>query len=136
MQRELSGNALFIPNYNMAITQQLVRGSDLWLNTPQLGKEACGTSGMKAAANGVLQCTVPDGWAAEVKWDDLGWTLPPKDISLALYSLLETEIIPLYYDRQDGLPVKWLERMKKSVELAQQFSADRMLKEYQEKLYQ
>ncbi|PIY79861.1 MAG: hypothetical protein COY81_00015 [Candidatus Pacebacteria bacterium CG_4_10_14_0_8_um_filter_43_12] len=136
MQRELSGNALFIPNYNIAVTQNLVRGSDLWLNTPQLGKEACGTSGMKAIANGVLQCTVPDGWAAEVKWDDLGWILPPKDISLALFNLLETEIVPMYYDRQNGLPTKWLERMKKSIELAQQFSADRMLKEYQEKLYQ
>ncbi|MDQ5951871.1 MAG: hypothetical protein QG639_1152, partial [Patescibacteria group bacterium] len=85
MQRELSGNALFIPNYNLGIAERLVKGSDVWLNTPQLGKEACGTSGMKASANGVLQCSIPDGWMAEVTVDDYGWALPPKDISLALY---------------------------------------------------
>jgi len=114
----------------------LVKGSDLWLNTPQLGKEASGTSGMKSAANGGLQCTVPDGWAAEVDWKDLGWTLHQEHIAEHLYQLLETEIVPLYYDREDGLPKKWIDKMFKTIKMAERFSAKRMLQEYAEKLYQ
>lgn len=135
MQRELSGNALFIPNYKIDSAQQLVRGSDLWLNTPQLGKEACGTSGMKAISNGVLQCSIPDGWAAEVNWKDLGWTLSPKELSSNIYTLLETEITPLFFETTNNLPEKWIERMQSSIKLSDQFTAQRMLKEYQEKLY-
>lgn len=135
MQRELSGNALFLPNYNIEVAQQLVRGSDLWLNTPQLGKEACGTSGMKSSANGVLQCSVPDGWLAEVSLEGAGWTLPSKDLSQALYTMLENEIVPMYFNRENNVPKEWVSRMQKSIELSNQFSAARMLKEYQEKLY-
>lgn len=135
MQRELSGNALFLPNYTIDVAQQLVRGSDLWLNTPQLGKEACGTSGMKSSANGVLQCSIPDGWLAEVNLEGTGWVLPPKNLAEELYKLLESDIVPLYYEREDNIPQKWIERMKKSIELSNHFSAARMLKEYQEKLY-
>jgi len=66
MQRELSGSALFVPNYDIDVAKALTRGSDIWLNTPEIGREACGTSGMKALSNGVLNCTVADGLEAEV----------------------------------------------------------------------
>lgn len=135
MQRELSGNALFIPNYTIEIAQHLVRGSDVWLNTPQIGKEACGTSGMKSSSNGVLQCSIPDGWVAEISLEKLGWTLPAKDLSTSLYSILENEVVPLYYERENGVPKAWVERMTRTIDMAQKYSAERMVREYQEKLY-
>ena len=134
--QELAGHALFIPNYNIAIAQQLTRGSDVWLNTPEVGREACGTSGMKAMSNGVLQCTVADGWAAEVQWQDTGWTLDSADISSSVYTTLETSIVPMYFDRQEGLPKRWLEMMQKSITLAESFSAETMLNQYRKELYQ
>lgn len=136
MQRELSGYALFVPNYNIAVAQALVKGSDIWLNTPIYGQEACGTSGMKACSNGVLQCTVPDGWAAEVDWSGLGWALTPNFTEENLYDLLEKEVIPQYYNRNArGLPEKWIEMMQKTITLSNRFSADRMLREYVSNLY-
>ncbi len=136
MQNELSGHALFVPNYNLSVAQALVRGSDLWLNTPIHGQEACGTSGMKAAANGVVQCTVPDGWAAEVDWSDKGWALTPNFTAENLYDLLEKEIIPTFYDRNhEDRPEKWIEMMQKTIDLSKQYTAERMLNEYQSKLY-
>ena len=135
MQNQLSGHALFVPNYNISIAQSLVKGSDLWLNTPVHGQEACGTSGMKALSNGVLQCTVPDGWAAEVDWTGKGWALTPNFTAENLYDLLEKEVIPRFFNRTDGRPGEWLEMMQRSISLADQFSADRMLKEYQSNLY-
>ena len=134
---ELAGNAIFVPNYNIALANHLVSGSDIWLNTPKGNLEACGTSGMKAIANGVLQCTVLDGWTFEVDWADKGWILDPNRLVENLYETLEQNIIPLYYDRnENGLPDKWIERMRKSIETAKAFSAERMLREYKEKLYQ
>jgi len=92
---------------------------------------------MKAIANGVLQCTVLDGWTFEVDWADKGWILDPNRLVENLYETLEQNIIPLYYDRnENGLPDKWIERMRKSIETAKAFSAERMLREYKEKLYQ
>ncbi len=136
MQKELSGHALFVPNYSIAVAQNLVRGSDLWLNTPVHGQEACGTSGMKASSNGVIQCTVPDGWAAETDWTGLGWSLTPNFTAENLYDLLEKEVIPLYFARNaEGLPEKWLEMMQKTIEMSYRFTAERMLKEYQTNLY-
>lgn len=136
MQRELSGHALFVPNYNIAVAQALTRGSDVWLNTPIYGQEACGTSGMKAVSNGVLQCTVPDGWAAEVDWTGKGWALTPNFTEENLYDLLEKEIIPCFYDRTAaGVPTKWVSMMQKTVALSSQYSTDRMLKEYMSNLY-
>jgi len=134
--KELAGNALFIPNYNIAVAQQLTRGSDVWLNTPEIGREACGTSGMKALSNGVLQCTVADGWAAEVEWKDVGWTLDSTDISNSVYTTLETSIVPLYYERENGIPTRWVEMMQRSIELSQRFSAQQMLQNYRQELYQ
>ena len=101
MQHELSGNALYIPGYDMSIAKYLVSGADLWLNTPIFGQEASGTSGMKAIANGVLQLTVEDGWAAEVDWDGVGWTLDSDQIDTSIYSQLEDSIVPEFYARNE-----------------------------------
>lgn len=133
---ELSGHAIFIPNYNISLANHLVSGSDVWLNTPKGNLEACGTSGMKAISNGVLNCTVVDGWTHEVNWEGVGWTLDPEIVGGSFYKLLEYEIIPMYYQRdENGLPNKWIQRMKKSINLAEKFSAKRMLSQYKEKLY-
>ncbi len=136
MQEELCGQALFVPNYSIEVAQVLTRGSDVWLNTPKFGHEACGTSGMKAISNGVLQCTVADGWAAEVEWDNLGWVLNYQHIAESLYETLEQSIIPLFYSRSAaGIPEEWVTRMQGSIKLAERFSAERMLNEYIDKFY-
>ncbi len=136
MQNELNGHALFVPNLDMDLDQMLARGSDVWLNTPEYGKEASGTSGMKAISNGVLQCTVADGWAAEVDWTNVGWQLDHQSLAESLYSTLENEIVPLYFTRQEGdIPQVWVERMQRSIGLAEKFSATRMMNEYKEKFY-
>lgn len=133
---ELSGYALFVPNYNIEVAKQLVRGSDAWLNTPEYGMEASGTSGMKAISNGVLQVTVPDGWAAEVDWVDKGWQLDPNAISETVYHLLEEQIVPEFYERDAfGTPQDWVKKMQRSIELSSHYSAERMLKQYIELLY-
>lgn len=133
---ELHGHAIFVPNYNIALANNLVSGSDIWLNTPMGNLEACGTSGMKALSNGVLNCTVLDGWTHEVNWEGVGWTLDPKNVAQEFYRLIETEIAPLYHKRnEEGLPAEWIQRMKKSIEIAKKFSTNRMLQDYKEKLY-
>ncbi len=136
MQNELSGYALFIPQYDIEVAQNLVKGSDVWINTPILGQEASGTSGMKAIANGVLQLTVEDGWAAEVDWHDLGWTLDSNHLASTFYFRMEEDIVPRFYDRdENGIPQEWLSCMKRSVELSGRFSTKRMVDEYQQYLY-
>lgn len=135
--KDLVGHAIFIPNYNISLANHLVSGSDVWLNTPKGNLEASGTSGMKAISNGVLNCTVVDGWTYEVDWAGTGWTLDPNKVSESFYILVENEIAPMYYDLdKNGLPSFWIKRMKKSIELASKFSAKRMLDEYSEKLYE
>ncbi len=137
MQNELAGSALFVPNYDIELAQGLVAGSDLWLNTPELGREACGTSGMKATSNGVLQCTVADGWAAEVDWQGLGWTLNSDTIVESSFTVLEQEVVPLFYQRNDqNIPLKWVERMQATIALSERFTAARMLEQYRQRLYQ
>jgi len=114
----------------------LVKGSDIWLNTPEYGKEACGTSGMKAISNGVLQMTITDGWAYEVNWDNIGWQLDPVETATNVYNLLEKQVLPMFYRRNgNGVPEEWLVRMKNSIKLSQNFSSKRMFDEYQELLY-
>lgn len=136
MKGPLSGHALFVHNYDIALAQTLVSGADVWLNTPEFGKEACGTSGMKALSNGVLNATVADGWAAEVDWTETGWVIDHTNLTNSIYDLVEKEIAPLYYLRDgDGVPNEWVERMKKSVLLSQKYSTARMLMEYKKKLY-
>jgi len=114
----------------------MTSGSDIWLNTPKGNLEACGTSGMKAIANGVLNCTVIDGWTSEVDWTDIGWNIDPNNVADNFYKLLETEILPMYFDRnEEGLPENWIERMRKSIQVSRHYSAERMLEEYQKYLY-
>ncbi len=133
---ELSGHAIFVPNYNVSLANRLTSGSDIWLNTPKGNLEACGTSGMKAISNGVLNCTVLDGWTYEVNWDGIGWVLTPENIANNFYDILEKEIIPMYFQRnEEGIPTEWLKRMRKSIELSKNFSSERMLGEYQKLLY-
>lgn len=132
----LAGYAIFVPNYNTSLANHMTSGSDVWLNTPKGDLEACGTSGMKAMSNGVLNCTVRDGWTYEVDWEGIGWTLEPENVANNFYDLLEHEIAPLYYETAaNGLPLAWIARMRKSIALSKQFSAERMLNEYKKKLY-
>lgn len=137
MAKELSGHALFIPNYDLDVARYLVQGSDLWINVPEHGKEACGTSGMKALSNGVLQASVKDGWVHEVDLSNLGWELASDNVGQHIYSKLESEIIPLYYQRDEkGIPRQWLKKMSQSIKLSQQFTARKMLDKYQQLMYQ
>lgn len=135
MQRELSGHALFIPNYDIDLAKNLVQGSDIWLNTPEPGKEACGTSGMKASSNGALQCTTLDGWTLEVDWYGKGWVLDPTQLPESIYSTLEDHVIPLYYQTLQGENQHWVSMMQNSISMAEGFSAAEMLSRYVSLLY-
>jgi len=144
----LQGRVVFLEDYDLRVGRKLVQGVDLWLNTPRRLMEASGTSGMKAGANGALNCSVLDGWWPEAFDGSNGWAIGPREASgethdedaldsLALYQLLEEEIVPLYFDRDDdGLPRQWVERMKRSIlSVGRQFSANRMLRDYYEVAY-
>jgi starch phosphorylase len=132
----------------MRLTEHLVQGVDLWLNTPRRPWEACGTSGMKVLVNGGLNFSELDGWWAEAYSPDVGWALgdgqehgndPTWDAVEAdrLYTLLERQVIPEFYRRDEtGIPVSWLHRMRESMaRLTPQFSATRAVREYTEKHY-
>ncbi|MGA2584223.1 MAG: alpha-glucan family phosphorylase [Tepidisphaeraceae bacterium] len=139
---------VFLENYDINIARYLVQGVDVWLNTPRRGLEASGTSGMKAAANGVLNCSILDGWWVEGYAPDLGWGIGRGENysdyniadtleSQALYDILEKQIIPLFYKRNvDNLPREWIGRMKNCMrKLAPVFNTNRMVREYTEKFY-
>lgn len=133
---ELTGHAIFVPDYNIALANHLTSGSDVWLNTPKGNLEACGTSGMKAISNGVINCTVLDGWTYEVDWDGIGWVLDPENTANSFYDKLENEILPMYFERDEyGLPVEWIKRMRKSIEVAKDYDINVMLEGYKKKLY-
>jgi len=148
-QAEFGGQLVFLEDYDINLARYLVQGVDIWLNTPRRPNEASGTSGQKAAINGVLNFSVLDGWWCEGYNGRNGWTIgedkdyedpdlqDSKDAN-SLYDLLEHQIIPLYYSERssDGLPGDWIKRMKESMRtLTPQFSMRRMLKEYAERLY-
>ena len=135
MQNELSGNAIYVPDYDISLAKSLVSGSDVWLNTPEIGKEASGTSGMKAASNGVINVTIAGGWASEVDWKEVGWELDASGLASSIYDLLENEIAPMYYKRNGTYPKEWIEKMRKSIQLAKKFSSERMMGEYVKYLY-
>jgi starch phosphorylase len=128
---------VFLPNYQISIARSLVSGCDVWLNTPFPQAEASGTSGMKAAVNGLLGLSTNEGWVAEVNWSDRGFIFENDNAAQHLYDLLEKAIVPLYYDRtSDGIPEHWVDYMKRSIYTAcTQFSTKRTLKEYFDKLY-
>jgi starch phosphorylase len=139
---------VFVENYDINIARALVQGVDVWLNTPRRGMEASGTSGMKAAANGVLNCSILDGWWVEGYAPDLGWAIGRGETyadgntqdqleSQALYDILEKQIIPLFYKRTvDNIPRDWIARMKMCMrKLAPVFNTNRMVRDYTEKFY-
>lgn len=133
----LSDHVVFLPNYNLRLAQLLTAGSDVWLNTPIKGQEACGTSGMKAGLNGALQCAISDGWTEELDLANVGFSISPVDSAADLYDTLEHKIIPLYYDRDaNGLPVTWVSMMQKTITaVSSNFTAGRMMHDYVTKLY-
>ncbi|HWH04166.1 MAG TPA: alpha-glucan family phosphorylase [Gemmatimonadales bacterium] len=142
------GRIAFIEDYEMHLAHRLVQGVDLWLNLPRVPLEASGTSGMKAALNGVPQLSTFDGWWSEAYNGRNGWVIPPApeggDSSVAdaadadqLYRLLESEVVPLFYARDEqGIPRGWVDRMKHALQVAGQgFTARRMVREYVEGFY-
>ena len=134
---EVSGIVVSLPYYGTEMAKLLVSGCDVWLNTPVVGFEACGTSGMKAALNGVLPATTKDGWVDEVELFGIGWVLDSDNIHKNLLDILEFHIIPMYYSRNEqGIPQQWLWHMRKGRELIRnQFSTTRMLRNYFETMY-
>ena len=134
---ELADVAVYLPDYDMKLARLLVSGCDVWLNTPVVGFEACGTSGMKAALNGVLPVSTRDGWVDEAHLDDAGWTLNSDRVGQDLLDRLERDILPLYYARNEaGSPEVWETYMLNARDMIMhQFTATRMLREYVETLY-
>lgn len=144
---ELAKHIVFVEDYSIEVARELVQGVDLWLNTPRRGEEACGTSGMKAGVNGVLNLSILDGWFDEGYEISGGWAIGDREAysddqdeihARAIYSILENEIVPMYYqDREGGVPVDWLRRVKQSLmHLSHQFNSGRMLAEYVGQLYE
>jgi glycogen phosphorylase len=144
----LGDSVLFLEDYDLSKASMLVQGVDVWLNTPRRPYEASGTSGMKVVPNGGLNLSVLDGWWAEAYRPGVGWAIgaglevghPAYQDQLdaeSLYSLLEDEVVPLFYSRDaDGLPRGWIAMMKQSIRsLAPAFSGDRMVKQYTERFY-
>jgi starch phosphorylase len=139
------GRVAFLEDYDMHLAHLLVQGVDLWLNVPRVPLEASGTSGMKAALNGVPQLSTIDGWWEEGFNGKNGWAIPKASTDDAadaedaqhLYQLIETEIVPLWYDQDaNGLPRRWVQRMKESIRVAgRQFTARRMLRNYVDRYY-
>jgi len=143
---EMRMHAVFLEDYDLALAQELVQGVDVWINTPRRPWEACGTSGMKVLANGGLNVSTLDGWWAEAYAPEVGWVvgdardgLPGEDAQDAerLYRVLESEVIPGFYERDAlGVPRAWIRRMRASIStLAPRFSSNRMLREYLERYY-
>jgi starch phosphorylase len=142
------GRIVFVEDYDMSVARALVSGVDVWLNTPRRPLEASGTSGMKAAVNGALHASVLDGWWAEAYAGDNGFAVGHGEEyadaeygdrveAQALYRLLEDEIVPLFYDRDEaGLPRGWIARMKRSIAtVGPFFNTTRMVEEYTRTLY-
>jgi starch phosphorylase len=134
---DLKDIVIYLPDYRMENSKLLTSGCDVWLNTPIVGFEACGTSGMKAALNGVLPCSTGDGWVAEAELYKVGWLLQDTHVSEDVISVLEQKIIPLYYNKDaNQIPGKWVEMMYNAREMAiNQFGATKMLRKYFEELY-
>lgn len=146
---DLMGNLILIENYNMYWGSLLTQGVDVWLNNPIMEREACGTSGMKAAINGVLNLSIPDGWWYEGYDSSIGWSIPyystdennleliNQNESQNIYNLLEKEVVPLYYRKDaNGIPHEWVEMMRASIiKTTRDFGADRMIRDYCDKFY-
>lgn len=148
---QLEGRIFFVEDYDMRVGRILVGGVDVWLNTPRRPLEASGTSGMKAAMNGALNLSIADGWWPEAYNGRNGWVIGPeagtatagdeaaldREDAQALYQLLENEVVPAYYERDEqGVPRRWVARMQEAIAtVTPAFSSDRMLREYFETAY-
>jgi starch phosphorylase len=143
------GRFVFVEDYDMEVGRMLTQGADVWLNSPRRPLEACGTSGMKAALNGALNCSILDGWWNECYDGHNGWAIGGSDVveepasqdrldAGALYNLLEREVVPRFYDRSEGpIPRRWVARMKHSIATLGGFvTAERMLRDYVTTLYE
>jgi starch phosphorylase len=144
---EVSKRLIFVEDYSIQVARELVQGVDLWLNNPRRGEEACGTSGMKASMNGVLNYSVLDGWFDEGFDLAAGWAIGDRSEysedqdelhASAIYHTLESEILPMFYERSEqGVPDEWVLRMKKCIAgVTPFFSCGRMVAEYMSELYQ
>lgn len=147
-QPEFANRLTLIENYDMILSRRMVSGVDVWLNTPRRPLEASGTSGMKVALNGGLNMSILDGWWCEGYDPAFGWAIGEEknytdnaqqdwEDAQSFYHLLETEVIPAYYQRDaSGLPLAWIQRMKDSMAaLIPQFNTNRMLEEYIDQMY-
>ena len=147
-EHQLYEHVVFLSDYDVLLAEQLVQGADIWVNTPRRPWEASGTSGMKVLVNGGLNLSELDGWWDEAYTNEVGWAMGDEaehgedagwDGSEAniLYELLEKQIIPEFYARNElGLPVRWIERVRKSMsQLTPKFSANRTVREYTEQYY-
>jgi len=144
---EMAQRLVFVEDYDLDVARKLVSGCDVWVNLPRRPMEASGTSGMKATFNGVLQLSVLDGWWAEAYDGQNGWAIPGEDEgdheaadardAALFYDLLESEVIPMFYDRDEqGVPNEWCDRIKRALETcAPRFSASRMLNDYAARIY-
>jgi starch phosphorylase len=144
-----AGRVLFLEDYEMTLARRLVQGVDVWLNTPRRPLEASGTSGMKAALNGGLNCSILDGWWAEAYSPAYGFAIEGAEVddateaeqdeadAEALYAVLEGQVLPAYYERDEaGLPQRWIALMRESIAvLGPRFGSSRMVAEYVERLY-
>jgi starch phosphorylase len=142
---EVSKRLVFVENYGIEVARALVQGVDLWLNNPRRGEEACGTSGMKAAINGVLNLSTLDGWYDEAYEISGGWAIGHREPysedqdavhASAIYSILENEIVPLFYERDEAVPEDWMRRVKTSLRnISPYFNCLRMVRDYADQFY-
>ncbi|MGI8684093.1 MAG: alpha-glucan family phosphorylase [Acidimicrobiales bacterium] len=146
---ELRHRIAFVEDYDIAVARTLLQGSDVWLNTPRRPLEACGTSGEKAALNGALNCSIKDGWWDEMFDGENGWAISSaetyEDVARrdeveanSLFDILEHQIVPLFYQRVEGLvPRRWVRRIRSSlIALGPRVTASRMVRDYVEQLYE
>ena len=148
-REEVRSHIVFLEDYDLAVARYLVQGVDVWLNTPRRPMEASGTSGMKVLANGGMNVSIPDGWWAEGYRSNTGWSIgrgeeysdpnyQDRIEAMALYDILEKEVVPLFYDRSsEGLPRAWITRIKSSMRiLCPTFNTEfGMVSEYAERFY-
>jgi len=148
-ENDVRQRIVFLPNYDIGMAQLLYPGTDIWLNNPLRPLEACGTSGMKAALNGSLNLSILDGWWAEYYDDHNGWAIPSADSAgdaaerdaleaNSMYDLIEHQIAPRFYDDRttEGVPTRWVADIRHTLAtLSPELSADRMVREYVERLY-
>jgi starch phosphorylase len=146
-QYGFAGKIVFLEEYDMCVARYLVHGVDVWLNTPRRPHEASGTSGQKASLNGIPNLSILDGWWPEAYNGKNGWAIGEEreyanqdeqdwNDSQHLYHLLESDVLPSYFERVNGVPQRWLSFSKEAiVTCAPVFSTRRMVKEYAERMY-